>query len=594
MAGVGVSTDAVATTGAVANIRGAGAALAACGNPHTPTSNPSDFVEAGGKLFFTAGDGVHGRELWASDGTKAGTVLVKDIKPGRARGSFPYSLTDVGGRLFFTADDGKHGQELWTSDGNRSGTVLVKDINPGADGGEYDENPSSLTGVGGRLFFTADDGTHGTELWTSDGTKAGTVLVKDITPGAGGYGERAPYSLTAVGGRLFFTADDGTHGVELWRSDGTRAGTVLVKDIKPGAGGYDDYAPSSLTNVGGRLFFAADDGTHGRELWRSDGTRAGTALVKDIKRDVYDSDPSSLADVGGRLFFTARDGIHGRELWRSDGTRAGTVLVKDINPVARDSNARALTGVGGRLFFTAEDGTHGEELWTSNGTRAGTVLVKDINPDTASEYLSAPSSLTGVGARLFFAADDGVHGSDLWTSDGTSAGTVLVKDINPGLRQRDEEYAPRMSGLGGRLLFAAADGIHGAELWTSDGTEAGTVLVKDVNQGGAFRVARHGTRNFKKGILRLKVTVAGAGRLVAGPAGRHLIRTSRVAPRAAGATRVALRPTAAGMRKLRHSLRVAHREGRKTGTLKVNARFTFTPCGGTPSSTTRRITLKLR
>ena len=109
-----------------------------------------------------AGDGIHGRELWTSDGTQAGTVLVKDIKPGRASGSFPSYLTAVGGRLFFTADDGKHGQELWRSDGTRAGTVLVKDISPGAGGGEYDERPSSLTGVGGRLFFTADDGTHGT------------------------------------------------------------------------------------------------------------------------------------------------------------------------------------------------------------------------------------------------------------------------------------------------------------------------------------------------------------------------------------------------------------------------------------------------
>ena len=300
-----------------------------------------------------------------------------------------------------------------------------------------------------------------------------------------------------------------------------------------------------------------------------------------------------MTGVGERLFFTARDGTHGDELWRSDGTGAGTVLVKDINPVARDSYPSSLTGVGGRLFFAADDGAHGRELWASDGTRVGTVLVKDINPDAASE--SGPSSLTGVAARLFFTADDGAHGAELWTSDGTRAGTVLVKDINPGTSDYgDYDYGPSLAGVGGRLFFTADDGIHGAELWTSDGTGAGTALVKDVNQGGRFSVARHGTRNFKKGILRLKVTVAGAGRLVAGPAGRHLIKTSRVHPRAAGSTRVTLRPTAAGMRKLRHSLRVAHRNGRETGTLKVDARFTFTPCGGTPSSTTRRITLKLR
>jgi ELWxxDGT repeat protein len=504
MAGVGVSTDAVATsavaTSAVAtseraNTRVAGAALATCGDPHTPTSNLSDFVDVGGRLFFSAGDGVHGRELWTSDGTKAGTVLVKDISPGTGGDydTVPTNLTSVGGRIFFTADDGAHGQELWTSDGTKGGTVLVKDINPDNDDGY---SPSSVARVGARVFFTADDGAHGPELWRSDGTKAGTVLVKDINPSASGY-EYGPSSLTGVGARLFFTADDGAHGPELWRSDGTKAGTVLVKDITPSASEYE-YGPSSLTGVRGRLFFTADDATHGPELWRS------------------------------------------------DGTKSGTVLVKDINPDATNGYAPfSLTGVGERLYFTADDGVHGAELWRSNGTRAGTVLVKDINPavEEPGEYDDSPSSLTGVRGRLFFATDDGVHGT---------------------------------------------------ELWRSDGTRANTVLVDDVNKGGRFRVARHGTRNFQKGILKLKVRVAGAGSLVIGPAGRHLIRTSTKHLRAAGSTRVTLRPTAAGMRKLRHSLRVAHREGRKTGTLKVNARFTFTPCGGTASSSERRITLKLR
>jgi ELWxxDGT repeat protein len=295
------------------------------------------------------------------------------------------------------------------------------------------------------------------------------------------------------------------------------------------------------------------------------------------------------------LFFSARDGVHGRELWTSNGTEAGTVLVKDIRPVGRPSDPSSLTSVDGQLFFFADDGSRGAELWTSNGTQAGTVLVKDINPGAGNSVGDADgyaySFTAAVAGRLFFAANDGTHGAELWRSDGTEATTVLVKDIKPGVKG---DGPSSLTDLGGRLFFAADDGIHGAEPWASDGSEGGTVLIKDVNQGGAFTAAKRGTRNFNKGTLRLKVSVAGAGRLVVGPASGSLIRTSRQNIRAAGRTTATLTPTRAGMSKLRQSLRRAHRHGGNVGTLRVRARFTFTPCGGTPSSQVRRYTLKLK
>src|SRR5206468_1625461 len=129
-----------------------------------------------------------------------------------------------------------------------------------------------LTAVGGKLFFVATDPTHGRELWKSDGTAAGTRLVRDIKPGSG---SSDLFGLTAVGGKLFFTTTDPTHGYELWWSDGTAAGTQLVRDIYPGGGSsLDPYNPNpgvfvGLTDVGGRLFFAATDPTHGNELWKA-------------------------------------------------------------------------------------------------------------------------------------------------------------------------------------------------------------------------------------------------------------------------------------------------------------------------------------
>jgi ELWxxDGT repeat protein len=163
--------------------------------------------------------------------------------------------------------------------------------------------------------------------------------------------------LTNVSGTLFFSASDGNTGNELWKSDGTIGGTVLVRDIRPAAFGVLRLLPSPSANVNGTLFFAAIDGTRGYELWKSDGTSTGTVLVKDIRPGLFGSYPYSLTNVGGRLFFIADNGTNGRELWISDGTSTGTVLVKDINQGAGDAfgtiNAPppSFTNVNGTLYF---------------------------------------------------------------------------------------------------------------------------------------------------------------------------------------------------------------------------------------------------
>ncbi|QCS51065.1 hypothetical protein FEK30_16255 (plasmid) [Picosynechococcus sp. PCC 11901] len=404
-------------------------------------------------------------EIEASNGTiAANTRLVKDILPGSGS-SDPSFLTVVGDRFFFTASNGlngangENGFELWVSDGTAAGTRLVKDINPGTDS----SNPRDLTAVGDRLFFNANDGVNGIELWVSDGTETGTQLVKDISSDL--------RDLTAVGDRLFFRANDRLNGIELWVSDGTEAGTQLVKDINPGSStsGLDE-----LTALRDRLFFRANDGENGFELWVSDGTAAGTQLVKDINPGSNSSGLAWLTAVGDRLFFTAFDGVNGRELWVSDGTEAGTQLFKDIRPGSNSSNPGNLTAVGDRLFFTVNDGVSGEELWVSDGTAAGTQLVKDIRPGPITSSLQ---NLIAVGDKLLFTADDGVNGRELWVSDGTEAGTQILPGFGPlGINGST-------AALGDLFFFQASDDVNGDELWVSDGTPAGTQLFKDIRPG---------------------------------------------------------------------------------------------------------------
>ncbi|MEX0676088.1 MAG: ELWxxDGT repeat protein [Pirellulales bacterium] len=426
-------------------------------------SDPDRFVEVGSIAFFTANDGTNGQELWKSDGTEAGTVLVKDIFPG-ASGSLPFNLTNVNGTLFFSANDGITGIELWKSDGTLAGTVRVEDINPGAPS----SSPFSFTNVSGTLFFQANDGITGFELWKSTGGAAAdattTSRVEDIFPGATG---SLPQRLTNVGGVLFFMANDGTTGNELWKSTGGAAAdattTSRVEDINPGA---TDSAPASLTNVSGTLFFSANDGTTGNELWKSTGGAAAdattTSRVEDINPGAASSSAFYLTNVSGTLFFSANDGTNGKELWKSTGGAAAdattTSIVENINPGAADSSPNNLTNVSGTLFFAANDGTHGRELWKSKGTAFNTEIVADINPNAAASF---PSNLTNVSGTLYFRADDGTHGFELWKSNGTLNGTNLVRDINLGSA---DSLPSSLANVNGTLYFSANDAT-GAEPW---------------------------------------------------------------------------------------------------------------------------------
>jgi ELWxxDGT repeat protein len=375
-------------------------------------------------------------------------VIVKDIS---SYSSNPSYLVNLNGSLLFSADEPTHKTELWKSDGTATGTVMVKDL--WTSGGSSE--PSYLTVFKNQVFFAASDGdmsttVHGEELWKSDGTTAGTILVRDISPGDG---SSYPNSLTVMVDLLFFAAANG-----LWVTDGSEAGTIELRA---------NCIPYWLKVSGNLLFFGGNDQTTGGELWKSDGTIDGTILVKDINPGTGSSMPHALADLNGVLYFAAGD-ADGTELWKSDGTEAGTVQVKDIIPGPNGSNPDFMTNINNVLYFNTYGG-----IWKSDGSESGTVLVK---------YISG-QSFVGMGNWVYFIGDDGLDKWELWKTDGSENGTTMVKDINLG-----GNAFPGTKTLvvaENRIFFEADNGVLGRELWISNGTEADTVLVGDLNPGSA-------------------------------------------------------------------------------------------------------------
>ncbi|HEY8135991.1 MAG TPA: hypothetical protein VIF08_08135, partial [Candidatus Limnocylindrales bacterium] len=415
-----------------------------------PASNPTGMTRFGSLTYFAAETASHGRELWVTDGGPGGTHEVIDINP--AGSSNPGSFNVINGILTFVADDGA-GPRLWASDGTALGTDKI-------DTGGV---PFSLTDVNGTLFFVQDD-----MVWISDGTMGGTDPVEALS--ASDIGEAVAFKGKYY---LLLTKDaPGNDPWWLWKSDGTAEGTHSVRRLVPPGGHFE---PEMLVPSGNFLYFILDDqdfagGEHpASELWRSDGTSAGTKQVIDLNPDYPDS-VDDLTNVAGTLFFTA-DLDGDRELWKSRGTTATTMRVADIN-ASDSSDPGPLTRVGNRLFFGADDGS-GRHLWRTKGTMASTVEIDDAAPfecglfDFACGFVSVNYTPAALGSLYFFPSAAGGKGIELWVSDGTEPGTFMVKNINPGTaHSRPSDLSPS----GSLMYFAAKDGSHGRELWVTNGT----------------------------------------------------------------------------------------------------------------------------
>jgi ELWxxDGT repeat protein len=439
---------------------------------------------------------------------------------------------------------------------------LVKDIRTGELPAQWPADPQFVD-LGGVALFTAFDGNHGTELWRSDGTPGGTSLVRDVCPGicSSSIGE-----LTVVGEDIYFRADDGAHGPALWRSDGTQSGTVLVKEV----------VPFRLADIDGALVaFMVVSLDQGAEPWRSDGTAAGTFSLGDLQPGALGSSPYPLESTGSLLLFWADDGSHGAELWKTDGTVAGTGLVEDLNPGASGAmpgGAYASAALGDRILFWGYDGSAPvSRLWVSDGTPAGTARLGTVTGPG-----SFPSGT--LGGSVFFRASDPGQGAGLWKSDGTEDGTVLVKEMTTWF------YEPTVAG--DRVFFQLEGGFSiTTELWSSDGTEAGTGPVP-LPPGVAIRndaSAPCSRSAMGSSSMPIRATAWSPGRPTAPKPGPSSSLTS--IPAAAGPTPTGAASPSAVSRSSAPSLRTAWSSGRATARPRALSSSRGSTSPTTPAST---------
>jgi ELWxxDGT repeat protein len=386
---------------------------------HMPTesSEPDLFTTHNGIAFFRS----HGRDrryhsVWRTAGTNENTFVIKEMQ-------YVAGIGRIGNTVFFAGIDMMDNWQLWKTDGTVAGTILLKQLEIGF--GYY----SGFVDINGTLYFADAAG----QLWISNGTSAGTKVLKDF---------HEIRFIGKGGDRALFTVLTSTGGVELWRSNGTTNGTSKIKTIHS-AGGPGISADAPRTTVNNIFYFAANNGVHGYEIWRSDATASGTYMMHDLrKNDVNEYDIQSMVAFRDSLYFCAIADVGEHALYKSDGTSAGTKLISYISPV------NGYIPYGDQLLMTMHDiYTTGlpPELWTTNGSAEGTYMVKELND---------PDGWAGgyevINNTVFFS----LSGEYLWRTDGTECGTFIV-DTPP-------KPFP-MTALGTDLIFGAENTYYGKE-----------------------------------------------------------------------------------------------------------------------------------
>ncbi|MVO09486.1 T9SS type A sorting domain-containing protein [Flavobacterium sp. TP390] len=442
----------------------------------TNNSSPRDFVEYNGEIYFRATN-QYQEELYKSNGLVGNIQMVKNINGGAS--SVPKPLFVFNNLLFFKATTTAEGEELWVTDGTESGTIMLKDIQPGNASSQVFETPRPLNQYfikNGELYFTARDQPAAFSLWKTDGTPTGTVKVFD--PVGFVFGD----NFTEFNGKWYFTGrNTNAMNPELYVTDGTEAGTDLFAEINPStsntlAAGSN---PRHFQVYDGYLYFAADNGTIGEELYRTDGITV--ELVADIFPNNLNpafgksSSPNGFYIFNNDLYFSANvydvglNQILGRELFRYNTTE-GVVFIKDIFPGNLNGSLSYVRNyffeLNNELHFAACDGSNGStiyEIYKTDGTTTGTVKAVDysaLGNTSFSSGLIDNKQYSIINNRMYFN-----HGSQqIWVTAGVNSQTQQLTNTGmPNVPISNLNFKPIV--LNNSIYFGANSATNGVELW---------------------------------------------------------------------------------------------------------------------------------
>ncbi len=385
--------------------------------------------------------------LLVSATTWAQPVMLSDAVPG-ANGCDPSMFTGMNGKVYFAADDGINGQELWVYDG--STCSMVYNINPSGDAlGAIKQ----MVELNGKLYFSADDGTNGRELWVYDGINPPSIAA-DIEPGAGTGGVGM---LAVLNNKIYFGALTTTTGGELWSYDPATNTAAVLSSLAPGAD------PSGVYEVGvfnGKVYFSGTTPGEGFELRVYDPANNTSSMVADINSGAPGSSPFNFMTANNKLYFFAKTINYGIELYSYSGSGIPTRLT-DINPGAGDSGFDTplpfnfMAYMNNNIYFCAQNATSGYQMFKYDIATNTTNLFYTINPSgpgTNAYYVSYAN-------KLYFGAGNPTIGFELWTFDGTNP-PAMIYDINPGSGSGGPSH---MTVIGNTLYFGADNGISGDE-----------------------------------------------------------------------------------------------------------------------------------